>query len=60
MYGIETVDDSIRDYMSKNELSNEPYIFHFPDGNATIARLLVRKTYSQFNTWEHYGRYCHC
>ena len=21
----------------------EPYIFHFPDGNATIARLLVRK-----------------
>jgi len=22
---------------------DEPYIFHFPDGNATIARLLVRK-----------------
>jgi spermidine dehydrogenase len=22
---------------------NEPYIFHFPDGNATIARLLVRQ-----------------
>jgi len=22
--------------------SDEPYIFHFPDGNATIARLLVR------------------
>lgn len=22
---------------------NEPYIFHFPDGNASIARLLVRK-----------------
>ena len=43
MYDIETFDDSIRDYMSKNELSNEPYIFHFPDGNATIARLLVRK-----------------
>jgi spermidine dehydrogenase len=21
---------------------NEPYIFHFPDGNAGIARLLVR------------------
>ena len=21
----------------------EPYIFHFPDGNASIARLLVRK-----------------
>jgi len=22
---------------------DEPYIFHFPDGNATVARLLVRK-----------------
>ena len=43
MYDIENFDESIRDYMSKNELSNEPYIFHFPDGNATIARLLVRK-----------------
>ncbi len=43
MYENETFDESIRDYMSKNELSNEPYIFHFPDGNATIARLLVRK-----------------
>ena len=43
MYDIENFDESIRDYMSKNELSNEPYIFHFPDGNATIARLLVRR-----------------
>jgi len=43
MYDIDTVDESIRDYMSKNVLSNEPYIFHFPDGNATIARLLVRQ-----------------
>jgi spermidine dehydrogenase len=24
----------------------EPYIFHFPDGNATVARLLVRKLIS--------------
>jgi spermidine dehydrogenase len=24
------------------EISAEPYIFHFPDGNASIARLLVR------------------
>jgi spermidine dehydrogenase len=23
--------------------NEEPYIFHFPDGNATVARLLVRK-----------------
>ena len=23
--------------------NDEPYIFHFPDGNASIARLLVRK-----------------
>ena len=43
MYNVDAVDDSIREYMSNNELSDEPYIFHFPDGNATIARLLVRK-----------------
>src|SRR5579872_2120492 len=24
------------------EMGNEPYIYHFPDGNASIARLLVR------------------
>lgn len=29
----------IADYAS----DSEPYIFHFPDGNASIARLLVRK-----------------
>jgi spermidine dehydrogenase len=29
---------------SREELAeNEPYIYHFPDGNASIARLLVRK-----------------
>ena len=27
----------------KGGRGDEPYIFHFPDGNATIARLLVRK-----------------
>jgi len=43
MYDVDVVDESIRDSMSKNELSDEPYIFHFPDGNATIARLLVRR-----------------
>jgi spermidine dehydrogenase len=25
------------------EVAEEPYIYHFPDGNASIARLLVRK-----------------
>jgi spermidine dehydrogenase len=25
------------------QAENEPYIYHFPDGNASIARLLVRK-----------------
>jgi spermidine dehydrogenase len=25
-----------------NPYSNEPYIYHFPDGNASLARLLVR------------------
>ena len=24
---------------------DEPYIYHFPDGNASIARLLVRKLF---------------
>ena len=27
----------------KGGRGSEPYIFHFPDGNATVARLLVRK-----------------
>ena len=43
MYDLSTYDENIEEYMSKNEISDEPYIFHFPDGNATIARLLVRK-----------------
>ena len=35
----------------------EPYIFHFPDGNASIARLLVRSLIpgvfpgTQWKTW---------
>jgi len=28
--------------LDENEGKEEPYIFHFPDGNASIARLLVR------------------
>jgi len=28
--------------LSEGEEKEEPYIFHFPDGNASIARLLVR------------------
>ena len=43
MYDISTYDETIEGFMGKNEVSDEPYIFHFPDGNATIARLLVRK-----------------
>ncbi len=43
MYDLPTYDETIEEYMSKNETSDEPYIFHFPDGNATIARLLVRR-----------------
>ena len=42
MYDVDAVDESIRDSMSKNELSDEPYIFHFPDGNATIARFPIQ------------------
>ncbi|MDO4449569.1 MAG: NAD(P)-binding protein [Moraxella sp.] len=29
--------------LSSDEGEGEPYIFHFPDGNASIARLLVKK-----------------
>jgi spermidine dehydrogenase len=29
-----------------NEEKAEPYIFHFPDGNASVARMLVRKLIS--------------
>ncbi|MDC3239746.1 NAD(P)/FAD-dependent oxidoreductase [Gammaproteobacteria bacterium] len=43
MYDLPAFDETIEGYMGKNETSEEPYIFHFPDGNATIARLLVRK-----------------
>jgi spermidine dehydrogenase len=30
-------------YFDREADQNEPYIFHFPDGNASVARLLVRK-----------------
>jgi spermidine dehydrogenase len=30
-----------------DEKEDEPYIFHFPDGNASVARLLVRKLLPQ-------------
>jgi spermidine dehydrogenase len=30
-------------YFAREEDQEEPYIFHFPDGNASVARLLVRK-----------------
>ncbi|MCG7657367.1 NAD(P)-binding protein [Wielerella bovis] len=29
--------------LSKEDEDKEPYIYHFPDGNASVARLLVRK-----------------
>lgn len=29
--------------LTREEEDEEPYIYHFPDGNASIARLLVRK-----------------
>ncbi|AYV22266.1 NAD(P)/FAD-dependent oxidoreductase [Vibrio mediterranei] len=37
---VPLVGDSILDNLSDHD---EPYIYHFPDGNASIARLLVRK-----------------
>ncbi len=33
----------LKDSSEKGGRQSEPYIFHFPDGNASIARLLVRE-----------------
>ncbi|MGH8168431.1 MAG: FAD-dependent oxidoreductase, partial [Woeseiaceae bacterium] len=38
--GIPGLRDTIR---RVGDRGDEPYIFHFPDGNASVARLLVRK-----------------
>ena len=38
--GMPGLDHTLPRYGSRG---NEPYIFHFPDGNASVARLLVRK-----------------
>ena len=38
---------------------DEPYIFHFPDGNAAIARLLVRKLIPGDRARSHDGRHRH-
>jgi spermidine dehydrogenase len=35
---------------SSEDEEDEPYIFHFPDGNATIARMLVKKLIPQIAT----------
>lgn len=34
---------ALGDGLHNDHESEEPYIFHFPDGNASLARLLVRK-----------------
>ncbi len=34
---------SLGERLHNDHESEEPYIFHFPDGNASLARLLVRK-----------------
>ena len=38
-----STDANIRPRPHRRPHEDEPYIFHFPDGNASIARLLVRK-----------------
>ena len=55
MYDISTYDETIEGFMSKNEVSDEPYIFHFPDGNATIARCLLEND-SKCNFWKHHKK----
>ncbi len=39
-----------------NPAWNEPYIYHFPDGNASIARLLVRSLIPGGRAGQHDGR----
>ena len=41
-YGIDYPGFAGMDLGTPRDARREPYIFHFPDGNATIARLLVR------------------
>ncbi len=41
--GLTTGDHPRLSLTAKPNENPDPYIFHFPDGNATIARLLVRK-----------------
>ena len=43
----------------KRREKEEPYIFHFPDGNASIARLLVRQTSTGSAERGNDGRYRH-
>ena len=40
------------------EEEEEPYIFHFPDGNASVARLLVAH-WSPVRFWPYHGRCCY-
>ena len=40
--GFNGVKPTPRRRSGSEEDGEEPYIFHFPDGNASIARLLVR------------------
>ena len=39
-----------------NAAWSEPYIYHFPDGNASLARLLVRSLIPGVAPGEHHGR----
>ncbi len=39
--GLPGVPPALREQVDR-EFGSEPYIFHFPDGNASVARLLVR------------------
>ena len=36
--------------------ASEPYIYHFPDGNASLARLLVRSLHAGRRARQHHGR----
>jgi len=40
--GLDDVPGPGQNYDSRKSTENEPFYFHFPDGNASVARLLVR------------------
>ena len=55
--GFGDLDLGVESYDREGD-QQEPNIFHFPDGNATVARLLVRKLLPAVAPGKRHGRHC--